>query len=1004
MPAHISNLLKDRVLLVVDNIFLALLFVNGGAINDDCRYKMISNFFDCDLDSVNRNHQSPLETIGIDEFTFAKIHFLSLTLTNFDDIPISLHSKLLSSDPRKSQTFCLLRIFFDTIDDFPECFWSTPTVTFDAESSDSPQTVVSDPQPRLLEDSLYIHTVVVFCTFVNTLPPSLFTLCEYYMLEFLLISQSITTHTLIIDFWCCIGKSLTNHELYRQVQLISEIIPKLSNTPSIRHRLQRLSGRLIQFLDPEQAAKTSEEVLLFLPDKDATLVDNDETEIQTKRRMSSYTQMCLWINIYVQNIQKLSADEIFALAIKNLLSMCKNDDGVVVQTNSLNLTHTALEFSKSCLDSLIGLQPSSPEFRKIFVAIKNVLGLLANTRTLPVEEVQETLRLVNLWISSPALRRFACCFNVFDLVENCADAFLLSDDKQSLISICEKLFQSTHWLINHEATALIANLGVVQLVAPERRESIKRSTNHLPSHFNNEPMTEMEFWRFNGSSEVRKPSKLMVMRNLLNYEPTSFSRIVHSMLSKIEDSKKNFVTQEEDCLSGSDKVISNNEDDKDKSPLSRVGDFFKSALGYVGIVEMPGKEQGEALSRKCSEPSEETVRRYENPSYIRGNKDVIVGSIKGRVGKIVGNEEIEESGKRQQARGSHEVVNAKLRDQRDDIYLRWLGVSTKVFSLGNYRRKVLGTASNLPPGFFSPGNKESAKVRHEIAVECLNSMIEWLKDEGGQVGIFDASNTTEERRKGVHDILIAHGIQVSGRMTDDAMHRYIGWDPEEAVKDYWTGESYNETSSKADADLIPSGIQYAHKLKNFLLSLREKEKKERKEQGWSDDERTLTIWTSARQSSVQMVKPFKEGGYSVKQRTLLAELNLGEIDSLTDEEIKKKFPEEYERHQKDMYHHRYPMAESYHDLAVRLESTILELEHERNDVLIIAHETVLKCLYAYLFDRPEDEIPRIVIPRNYLIEIIPSAYGCRETRMEIIDSLNNPVPVLTAELPVNIDK
>ena len=40
------------------------------------------------------------------------------------------------------------------------------------------------------------------------------------------------------------------------------------------------------------------------------------------------------------------------------------------------------------------------------------------------------------------------------------------------------------------------------------------------------------------------------------------------------------------------------------------------------------------------------------------------------------------------------------------------------------------------------------------------------------------------------------------------------------------------------------------------------------------------------------------------------------------------------------------------------------------------------------------EIPRIVIPRNYLIEIIPSAYGCRETRMEIVETLDNSVPIL----------
>lgn len=30
----------------------------------------------------------------------------------------------------------------------------------------------------------------------------------------------------------------------------------------------------------------------------------------------------------------------------------------------------------------------------------------------------------------------------------------------------------------------------------------------------------------------------------------------------------------------------------------------------------------------------------------------------------------------------------------------------------------------------------------------------------------------------------------------------------------------------------------------------------------------------------------------------------------------------------------------------------MELEREKNDVLIVAHETVLRCLYAYLLDRP----------------------------------------------------
>ena len=51
----------------------------------------------------------------------------------------------------------------------------------------------------------------------------------------------------------------------------------------------------------------------------------------------------------------------------------------------------------------------------------------------------------------------------------------------------------------------------------------------------------------------------------------------------------------------------------------------------------------------------------------------------------------------------------------------------------------------------------------------------------------------------------------------------------------------NEMSQKADAELSPAGERYAYTLKNFLLALREREKKERKEQGWGDDERMLTV-------------------------------------------------------------------------------------------------------------------------------------------------------------------
>lgn len=47
------------------------------------------------------------------------------------------------------------------------------------------------------------------------------------------------------------------------------------------------------------------------------------------------------------------------------------------------------------------------------------------------------------------------------------------------------------------------------------------------------------------------------------------------------------------------------------------------------------------------------------------------------------------------------------------------------------------------------------------------------------------------------------------------------------------------------------------------------------------------------------------------------ELNPGDIDGLSPDEIKVRYPEEFAIAMKEPYSHRYPRAESYHDLSVR---------------------------------------------------------------------------------------
>src|SRR5262245_26087506 len=50
-------------------------------------------------------------------------------------------------------------------------------------------------------------------------------------------------------------------------------------------------------------------------------------------------------------------------------------------------------------------------------------------------------------------------------------------------------------------------------------------------------------------------------------------------------------------------------------------------------------------------------------------------------------------------------------------YLNWLGHPTRVFNVGNYRRKILGASQ--PADFFAPSNTAGRKVLNELAMQAL---------------------------------------------------------------------------------------------------------------------------------------------------------------------------------------------------------------------------------------------------------------------------------------------
>jgi len=87
-------------------------------------------------------------------------------------------------------------------------------------------------------------------------------------------------------------------------------------------------------------------------------------------------------------------------------------------------------------------------------------------------------------------------------------------------------------------------------------------------------------------------------------------------------------------------------------------------------------------------------------------------------------------------------------------YLQWLGIATKVFNVGNYRRKLFG--AHQPHTFFDPTHQDGLKARTEADEQALHDMVRWFRDEEGIAAIYDATNATRAKR----ELLLQHCQQL----------------------------------------------------------------------------------------------------------------------------------------------------------------------------------------------------------------------------------------------------
>ncbi|KAJ8384541.1 hypothetical protein AAFF_G00200740 [Aldrovandia affinis] len=387
-------------------------------------------------------------------------------------------------------------------------------------------------------------------------------------------------------------------------------------------------------------------------------------------------------------------------------------------------------------------------------------------------------------------------------------------------------------------------------------------------------------------------------------------------------------------------------------------------------------------------------------------------------------------------------------------YLNWIGLPTKVFNVGEYRREAVCYSSY---DFFKPDNQDAVKIRQQCALAALSDVKSYLTEEGGQIAVFDATNTTRNRRDMIlsfgrdngfkiffiesvcedPSVIAANIMEVKVSCPDyqdcnknDAMEdfqkriecyrlSYEPLDPDQydrnvslikvidvgrrflvnRVQDHIQskivyylmnihiqphrtiylcrhGESEHNMQGRLGGDSALSagrrdegeantwggggggGRKFAGALTSFM--------EEQSLQG-------LKVWTSQLRCSIQTAEAL---GVKYEQWKALNEIDAGVCEDMTYDEVKERFPEEFAMRDQDKYYYRYPTGESYQDLVQRVEPVIMELERQEN-VMVISHQAVMRCLLAYFLDKSADEMPYLKCPLHTVLKLTPVAYGCK---------------------------
>uniref|UniRef100_A0A8B9JMS4 6-phosphofructo-2-kinase/fructose-2,6-bisphosphatase 2 n=1 Tax=Astyanax mexicanus TaxID=7994 RepID=A0A8B9JMS4_ASTMX len=358
-------------------------------------------------------------------------------------------------------------------------------------------------------------------------------------------------------------------------------------------------------------------------------------------------------------------------------------------------------------------------------------------------------------------------------------------------------------------------------------------------------------------------------------------------------------------------------------------------------------------------------------------------------------------------------------------YLNWIGVPTKVFNLGEYRREAVQSYKSYD--FFRHDNAEAMKIRKQCAIIALQDVKTYLNEEGGQIAVFFVESICDDPDVIAENIM---DVKVSSpdyperhreRVMEDFLKRiecykvtYQPLDPDQHDRDRSFIQVINVGQRflvNRVQDYIQSKIVYylmnihvhthsiylcrhgesEHNIQGLIggdsgLSNRGKEFA-RALRGFVESHKLvdLKVWTSQLKRTIQTAEAL---GVPYEQWKILNEIDAGVCEEMSYDMIKHMYPDEYAMRDQDKYHYRYPGGESYQDLVQRLEPVIMELERQGN-VLVICHQAVMRCLLAYFLDKSADDLPYLKCPLHVVLKLTPVAYGCKVDMFDLkVEAVN----------------